>query len=83
MVQDPKRELVPIVGAGPFETPIAVGCLGLCILPGELVSRSRIRLVLQGGSELDIPLEPGAYEKLLFVLREPVLEQARRDGRIP
>ena len=50
-------------GRGPYETQVAVGCLGLGLPGAELPVR--LLMVLEGGIELRIPLSDLAAYKLL------------------
>lgn len=52
----------PLNGPGPFETPIAEGCLGLALVQGRLPTR--VVFVLEGGKELRVPMTDLAFQSL-------------------
>lgn len=55
-------KLLQLDGLGPFETPAVAGFLGLAIAQGR--EPTQIRFVLEDGSELRLPIQGHAFEKL-------------------
>lgn len=53
---------IQLDGSGPFVAPTAIGSHGLAISGGQLPAQ--IRLVLEGGSILHLPIEEFALQKL-------------------
>ena len=62
MAHRPIPRPVQLTPPGPYETPVAEGFLGLGI--SRVGLPPRIHLVIQGGVELQIPLDEGVLELL-------------------
>ncbi len=77
MSPPPIPKLVQLEPPGPYETPIVEAFLGLMVSQGELPPR--VCLVLQGGTELRIPVSPEAQEKLRKALNALAADQGSQE----
>jgi hypothetical protein len=73
MLKFPHPYRVELPGPGPFETPVVQAALGLTPPVGE--TRTRIRLLLQDGRTLLVPIDTDAARELLEILERTVPDE--------